>query len=154
MLKVALKHTKKGKIYIYRQQRQTLMVASVVVCVLVMVPRLVLEMQLKSRYQNKCAQCVSRRIFTTSGTGTVYTSETPEFSPGFSWESCYSIFGFMCNVLQIVVCPFVLFLLVIVLSILLRLTHFELIKYAQNRTICLLYPLHNYPNSKLKYRLK
>ena len=34
----------------------------------------------------------------------------------FQWGSCY--FSFMCNVLQIVVCHFVLFLLAIVLSVL------------------------------------
>ena len=37
-------------------------------------------------------------------------------SSGFEWGPCCSIFCFLCNVLQIVVCPFVLFLLVIVLS--------------------------------------
>ena len=39
---------------------------------------------------------------------------------GFYWGSCYSIFSFMCNALYlyIVVCPFVLFLLAIVLSVL------------------------------------
>ena len=40
----------------------------------------------------------------------------------FSGGSCYSIFSFMCNVLLIVVCPFALFLLVIVFSVLLRYT--------------------------------
>ena len=44
---------------------------------------------------------------------------------GFQWGSCYSIFSFMCNVLQIVVCPFVLFLLAIVLSVLLQFTDFD-----------------------------
>ena len=38
------------------------------------------------------------------------------------WDSCHSIFSFNCNVLQIVVCPFVHFLLVIVLSVILRFT--------------------------------
>ena len=38
--------------------------------------------------------------------------------PGFQWCSCYSIFSFVCNVLQIVVCYFVLFLLSIVFSVL------------------------------------
>ena len=53
--------------------------------------------------------------------GTAYPSGTPEFTPGFWWSSCYSIFIVMCNVLQIVVCPFfVLFLLATVLSVLLR----------------------------------
>ena len=32
----------------------------------------------------------------TSGTGTAYTSEAPEFTPGFWWGSCYSIFSFIC----------------------------------------------------------
>ena len=40
-------------------------------------------------------------------------------SPGFQWVSCCSIFSFLCNVLEIIVCLF--FLLVIVLSVL-RLT--------------------------------
>ena len=35
---------------------------------------------------------------------------------------CYSIFSFLCNVLQIIVCPSVLFLLAIVLYVLLRYT--------------------------------
>ena len=34
------------------------------------------------------------------------TSGAPEFTPGLQWGSCYSIFSFMCNVLQIFVCPF------------------------------------------------
>ena len=46
----------------------------------------------------------------------ITTSGTPVFNPGFQLGSCYLIF--MCNVLQIVVCPFVLFLLAIVLSVL------------------------------------
>ena len=58
----------------------------------------------------------------TSGAGTAYPSGVPEFTPRFQWVSCYSIFSFMCNVLQIVVCPVVLFLLTIVLSVLLRFT--------------------------------
>ena len=32
----------------------------------------------------------------TSGAGTAYPSGTPEFTPGFVWGSCYSIFSFMC----------------------------------------------------------
>ena len=45
------------------------------------------------------------------GTGTAYPSRAPEFTPGFLWGSCCSIFSFLCNVLQIVVCPFVYFLI-------------------------------------------
>jgi uncharacterized membrane protein YhaH (DUF805 family) len=45
--------------------------------------------------------------------GAVYSSRATEFTPGF-----YSIFSFMCNVLYIVVCPFVSFLSAIVLSVL------------------------------------
>ena len=43
----------------------------------------------------------------TSGAGIVYHSGTPDFTPIFSW----SIFSFLCSVLQIVI-------LVIVLSVL------------------------------------
>ena len=32
----------------------------------------------------------------TNGTGTAYTSGAPEFTPGFQWDSCYSIFSFIC----------------------------------------------------------
>ena len=45
-----------------------------------------------------------------------YPSGAPAFSPGLQQGSCYSIFSCMCNVLQIVVCPFVPFLLANVLS--------------------------------------
>ena len=54
----------------------------------------------------------------TSGAGIAYLSGAPEFTPAFYWGSCCSIFSFMCSVLQIVVCHFVLFLLAIVLSVL------------------------------------
>ena len=43
------------------------------------------------------------------GTGTVNPSRAPEFVTGFQWCSCCSSFIFLCSVLQIVVCPFVLF---------------------------------------------
>ena len=42
----------------------------------------------------------------TSEAGTAYPSGAPELCSVFQWGSCYSIFHFMCNVLQIVVCPF------------------------------------------------
>ena len=45
----------------------------------------------------------------TRGAGTAYPSGAHEFIPGFQWGSCSSIFIFLCGVLQIVVCPFVLF---------------------------------------------
>ena len=35
----------------------------------------------------------------------------------FSWGSCYSILSFLCTILQIVVCPFVLFLFAILLCV-------------------------------------
>ena len=56
-----------------------------------------------------------------SGAGTAFSSGVPEFTRGFQWGSCYSIFSFLCIVLQIVVSPSVIFLLTIVLSDLLRL---------------------------------
>ena len=53
-----------------------------------------------------------------SGAGTAYPSGTPVFAPDFQWNSYYAIFTFLCSVLQIVVCSFVLFLLAIALSVL------------------------------------
>jgi len=47
-----------------------------------------------------------------NGTGTAYPSGAPEFNPfptpGFYWGSCYSIFCFLCSVLDpsLSLCPF------------------------------------------------
>ena len=38
-------------------------------------------------------------------------------TPGFQTGLCWSIFSFLCSVVHIIVCPFVLFLLDIVLSV-------------------------------------
>ena len=38
--------------------------------------------------------------------GTAYPSGAHGFIPCFQRSSCYQIFSFLCNVLQIVVCPF------------------------------------------------
>ena len=59
-----------------------------------------------------------KKTSTNSGAGTVYSSGAPEFTPSFQWGSCCSIISFLFSVLQIVVCPFGLFLLAIALSIL------------------------------------
>ena len=59
---------------------------------------------------------------TTSGAGTANPSGAPEFTPGFQWGFVLLDLYFYVYVLQIVVCPFVLFLLAIVLSVLLRYT--------------------------------
>ena len=53
----------------------------------------------------------------TSGAGTVEPSGAPEFTPGFLWESCYSIFSFMC-----MYCRYLFVPLAIVLSVLFRFT--------------------------------
>ena len=53
-----------------------------------------------------------------SGAGTAYPSGARDFTPGFQWGSCYSFCSFMCML-------FVLFLLAIVLSVLLRYTDFH-----------------------------
>ena len=53
----------------------------------------------------------------TSGAGTAYPSGAPEFTSGFQWGLCYSIFSFMCMFCRSL---FVLFLLATVLSVLLR----------------------------------
>ena len=53
----------------------------------------------------------------TSGVGIAYPSGAPAFISDFKWGSCYSIFSFMCIFCRSL---FVLFLLTIVLSVLLR----------------------------------
>jgi hypothetical protein len=58
----------------------------------------------------------------TSGAGTAYPSGAPEFTPGFQWGSCYSIFSFICMFWWslFVLLPF--FFLAIVFSVLPRFT--------------------------------
>ena len=66
---------------------------------------------------------VCNKIITTGatgGAGTAYPSGTLEFTPGFQWDSCYSIFSFICMFSRSM---FVLFLFAIVLSVLLRFTN-------------------------------
>jgi hypothetical protein len=59
----------------------------------------------------------------TSGAGIAYHSGAPEVTrPVYSGFRVTRSIVFMCNVFQIVVCPFVLFLLAIVLSVLLQFT--------------------------------
>ena len=58
----------------------------------------------------------------TSGVGTVYPSGAPQFTLGFLVGFVLLDLYFYMYVLQIVVCPFVLFLSAIVLSVLLRYT--------------------------------
>ena len=41
----------------------------------------------------------------TSGAGTAYPFGAFEFTSGVQWGSCYTIFSFLCCILQIVVCP-------------------------------------------------
>jgi hypothetical protein len=60
--------------------------------------------------------------------GTTFPSGTPDITPEFRWGSCCSIFSFMCNVLKIIVCSFVHFLL-ICLFIDLRLLITSLLSY-------------------------
>jgi len=64
----------------------------------------------------------SNAMCATSGAGTDYISAEPESNPiCFLWDSCCSIFSFLSSVLQIIVCPFV-FLLDIVLTSVFRFT--------------------------------
>ena len=58
----------------------------------------------------------------TCGAGTAYFPEHLSSSPVLRGGSRFLIFSFMCNSLQIIACPFILFLLAIVLSVLLRFT--------------------------------
>ena len=49
---------------------------------------------------------VCNQINTTVPIGTTNPSEALGCTTGFQCGSCYLIFGFMCSVLQIVICPF------------------------------------------------
>ena len=80
---------------------------------------------------------VCNKIYTTgatSGTRTAYASGSSEFTPCFYWSSCCSIFSFMCMFCRSL---FVLFLLVILLSVL-RYTdydyHFGIFKLFKQKT--------------------
>lgn len=67
-----------------------------------------------------------------SGAGTAYPAGAPEYIPGFQWGSYNSIFSCLCNVLYIVVSPFVDLLSAIVLSVP-RLTDYDVpLWYLQN----------------------
>jgi len=66
-------------------------------------------------------------VHLTSGAGTAYPSEESRNclpfwreQDCFKWGSCYSIWNFLSSILSNIVCFFILFLLVIVSSILLR----------------------------------
>ena len=63
--------------------------------------------------------CLLKRADYTSGAGTAYPSGAPEFTPGFQWSSCYSIYSFMCIFCRsLFVLLYFFFLLAIVLSVL------------------------------------
>jgi hypothetical protein len=53
-----------------------------------------------------------------AGTASPFLSTWVDTLSDFWWRSCCSTFGFLCGVLYIIVWPFVLYLLVIVLSVL------------------------------------
>ena len=65
----------------------------------------------------------------TCGAVSAYPFRAPEFTPSFQWGSCCSIFSFLCNLSQIAVCPFVLFLLAKVLTVHLRFTLLDTLWY-------------------------
>ena len=46
-------------------------------------------------YHRLCTQIKTTGV--THGTGTAYLSEASEFTPGFQWGSCYSVFSFITN---------------------------------------------------------
>ena len=59
----------------------------------------------------------------TSGAGTAYPSEAHEFTLGFRWGSCYSLFSFMCMFCRSLFVLLGFFLLAIVMSVLLLFTY-------------------------------
>jgi len=75
---------------------------------------------LPREYQNRVKSSSLTSIFT-CGARTANPPGAPEFPTAFSGERV-ALFSFLCNVLLVAVCPFVLLLLIIVLSVLLLLT--------------------------------
>ena len=80
----------------------------------------------RTRRVSSCSSCTYKTLCNqinttdvTSGAGPAYPSGAPEFATVFSWGSCCSIFSFICMFCRSL---FVLFLLAIVLSVLLRYT--------------------------------
>ena len=72
-------------------------------------------------YQRVCNQI--NIMGATDGAGTTaYPSGAHEFTPGFQWGSCYSIFSFKCMFCRSLL---VIFLLSIVLSVLLRFADYD-----------------------------
>ena len=74
-------------------------------------------------YRSSCMTyhwiCIkSNTMGVTCGAEPAYSAAESEFTPGFQLCSCCSIFSFLCNVLQIVVCHFVYGLFAIVFSVL------------------------------------
>ena len=57
-------------------------------------------------YQMIFLSCNSKTTGVTSGGGIDIPSRAPEFTPGYLWGSCCSIFSFLCNVLLIIICLF------------------------------------------------
>ena len=73
-------------------------------------------------YRSSCMTyhwiCIkSNTMGVTCGAEPAYSAAESEFTPGFQLCSCCSIFSFLCNVLQIVVCHFVFCLFAIVFSV-------------------------------------
>jgi hypothetical protein len=54
--------------------------------------------------------------------GTDYPSRAAEFTPGFKWDSCYSIFSFLCMFCRSLFVLLIFFPFAILLSVLVRLT--------------------------------
>ena len=77
--------------------------------------------QCRRKLNQKTLTRVTRQLQSVEEEQLILPEHLIECTPGFKWSSCCSIFNFLCNVLSIVVCPFVFFLLVIVWSVLLRL---------------------------------
>jgi hypothetical protein len=58
---------------------------------------------------------LGKKEHSTCGAGTAHPSGAPDFIPSFEWGLCYFVFSIMC-----MLCRSLFFLLVIVLSVLLR----------------------------------
>jgi hypothetical protein len=73
------------------------------------------DRKLFTTYHRVCNK--SNTMESISGVGTAYPSVASECTPGFKLDSRCTVFNSLCSVSLIIVCPFVLFILAIVLSV-------------------------------------
>ena len=66
-----------------------------------------------------------------------YHSGAPEFTPGFQWGSCYSIYSFICMFCRSLFVLLYFFFWALLLSVLLRFTNSDYLPLVSSKQLCL-----------------